>query len=353
MLAFLLDLLGRSPRSGKSTPRRRVALQLEALEDRFTPSTFSVLNGVVANGTLSIYQPYSPFQVSGNNLYVYGTSGNDSFAFTAGSSSNTVTFNGVSYSVDPSQIHNIYFYGGSGTSTATLTDTLNPADATFAPHTATLDGSNYTVRVSNTTYNYAFGSSGDTASFYDSPGNDTFSASGTSANMFDSGLTYINYASGFTTNNAYSQYGGKDTAKFYDTPGDDIYTAGDGYASMSDRLGSYSNSTKGFAVTYAYSSQGGTDTAILYDYPSANNDGYGAIGGDFYGIGKTASFAVGGSHPFNNTAIGFSDVEAYSSYSKGDPAIDFANAESYSIHYTLTLHGYWDLNGNAVSDVTL
>ena len=62
--------------------------------------------------------------VSGNTLNVYGTSGNDSFSFSHGTSINTVTLNGATYVVNPALIHNINFYGGGGSDTATLTDQI-------------------------------------------------------------------------------------------------------------------------------------------------------------------------------------------------------------------------------------
>ena len=163
MFAFVRNLLGRTQASSKSAAKRRpgISLQLEALEDRLTPSTVTVPGGApILGGGVGIQKIYQPFVVSGNTLNVNGTSGNDSFDFTAGASGNKVTLNGASFNVNPSQIHNINFYGNGGTDHATLTDTLNLANATFHPHFATLSGSNYSVSLNNTTSVFAFGRSG-------------------------------------------------------------------------------------------------------------------------------------------------------------------------------------------------
>jgi hypothetical protein len=305
-------------------------LRLEALEDRLTPSSHVIGGGNVApGGTYTTGNLYTPFYVSGSTLFVYGTSGNDSFDFTAGGTSNTVTLNGASYTIDPSQIHKVYFYGEGGTDRATLTDTLNKASANFYPHFATLSGLNYYVAVNHTAYKFAFGKSGDTASFHDSPGNDIFYAGKGSAGMYDSGLTYLNSATGFSINNGYSAHGGTDTARFYDSPGDDTYFAGQGYAGMFDSADTYSNYAKGFAITHGYSSQGGSDTAHLFDSNAAGT----SIGGTFFGNGADARLI--GYH-YDNTATGFGDVEAYASTFNDFYYFDGA------ITYILHMHGFWE-----------
>jgi hypothetical protein len=320
MLAFVRDLLGR--RSVKSAARRPgPSLRLEVLECRMTPTT---LTGPISTVGDTVYRlPYNPFVVSGNNLYVYGTSGNDSFDFTAGASGSKATLNGPSYTINPALIHNIYFYGEGGTDTADLTDTVNVANAVLSPRSASLIGPNYAVKVNDATYINAFGRSGASASFNDSAGNDTFYAGKYSAGMYDSGLTYLNTATGFTSNAGYAGHGGTDLAVFYDSPGNDTYSAGASYASMTDSGRTYSNAAVGFARTHAYSSQGGADTAYLYD----NH------GGSFVGNGADAHLF---GYQFDNTATGFADVEAYSS----------AVADLYQIdgplNYTLHLNGGWE-----------
>jgi hypothetical protein len=332
MFKFLREMLNRRGSGAAARSRLGGSLRLEALEDRLTPSTTSAAAGHLANGGVGtighIY--YHPFVVSGNNLFVYGTPGNDSFNFTAGTSTNTVTLNGASVTVNPSQIRNIYFYGKGGTDTATLTDNLHTSSAAFWPHFVNLGGPNYFVSAGQTTFNDVFGTGGGSASFFDSAGNDTFYSGGRSAGMYDSGNTYLNSATGFSHNYGYSR-GGTDTAQFFDTAGNDVYTAGQGYAGMHDSGNTYSNYATGFAVTHGYSSRGGTDTAYLSDA-----DASGILrspGGSL--IANVSDATLLGDH-YNNTATGFSDVEAISHgiddlyYYEGLPT------------YRLDLIGNWD-----------
>ena len=79
------------------------------------------------------------------------------------------------------------------------------------------------------------GHAGDTAQFFDSPGNDTFYAYAdyagqTAAGMYGSyGSGYANSANGFGTNVGYST-GDSDTAYFFDSPGNDTFYAYADYA---------------------------------------------------------------------------------------------------------------------------
>jgi hypothetical protein len=332
MFTFLRNMFGQRPGSGKpaaATRSRSVALQLEALEDRLTPSATV---GTVGLGSItgSLPMPYTPFQVVGTSLNVHGTSGNDQFSFTAGATSETVTLNGQSYTVNPALIHTIRFDGAGGSDTAILTDQVNRATAALSPHAATLGSQSYSVLTSNTQYNYVYGNAGDTANFFDSAGNDTFAVGKNSADMFDSPFTYLNYAGGFTNINGYSSHGGQDQAVFYDSAGNDIFVGKTNFASMTDTGNTYNNTASGFASTHAYSSAGGMDTAYLYD-------NYGGVlvsnGSDATLISANNSGAT-----YSNTATGFSDIEAYSS------AFSDTTLFELPANYTLHLHGMWDGN---------
>ena len=75
------------------------------------------------------------------------------------------------------------------------------------------------------------GHAGDTAQFFDSPGNDTFYAANSgqpAAGMYGGG--YANSAAGFGTNVGYATNGGSDTAYFFDSPGNDTFYAYADYA---------------------------------------------------------------------------------------------------------------------------
>jgi hypothetical protein len=324
MFSFIRNLFG--PGSGKrtATPRPRSAvLQVESLEDRVTPTTVGTGGGGVINPV-----PYTPFKVVGTSLYVTGTSGDDRFTFTAGSTANTVNVNGYTYTAKLSAIHTIYFNGNGGNDEASLTDTVNRCTAALSPHSATLGSQGYSVITSNVQDNFLYGRAGDTANFFDSAGNDTFAAGKFSADMFDAALTYLNYAGSFTANNGYSTHGGHDQAFFYDSAGNDIFIGKAGFASMTDTGNTYSNTATGFGFTHAYSSSGGVDTAYLYDN----------FGGTLVINGSDATLisATNSGVPYSNMATGFKDVEAYSSALSDSTELDAVAS------YTLHLHGFWD-----------
>ena len=141
----------------------------------------------------------------------------------------------------------------------------------------------YTVNVDGMASIIATGHAGDTAQFFDSPGNDMFYAyadyndSGQQlAGMYGSG--YSNSASGFGTNIGNSTNGGNDMAGFFDSPGNDTFYSYTDYNNSGQQLagmygsygGGYSNSAKGFGTNVGFSSNGGSDTAVFYD--SLGND---------------------------------------------------------------------------------
>ena len=163
----------------------------------------------------------------------------------------------------------------------------------------------------------------DTAYLYSSPsGNDTFYAyaydealGGPTAGMFGAyGGGYASVANGFATNIGNAVNGGGDTAYFYDSPGNDtFYAYGDynntgepsagmygGVPGTPGQGGGYFNVANGFGTNVGYSTAGGSDTAYLYDspgndtfyaYANYNNTGqtsacmYGPYGGGFSSSG--------------------------------------------------------------------
>ncbi len=104
-----------------------------------------------------------------------------------------------------------------GPLTAANSFTSSSTDATLVPSA----GNTYREYVRGFAAVQAISTStNDTASLYDSPGNDTFTGTPTSATMsLAGGKTVI--AAGFKTVNAYSKYGGRDTANVAGTAGAD------------------------------------------------------------------------------------------------------------------------------------
>ena len=171
---------------------------------------------------------------------------------------------------------------------------------------------------------YASTGSSDTASLFDSPGNDTFYAYADAnggglplAGMYGSYAgfgAYYNTASGFATNVGYSS-GGNDTASLFDSPGNDTFYAYADYNGSGRPLaamygsyagyGAYSNMANGFATNVGYSSNGGSDTATFFD--AAGNATFFAYA-DYNGSGRSLAGMNGsyaGFGAYSNLAGGF------------------------------------------------
>lgn len=285
--------------------------------------------------SIPIVWQYNPFQVSGTTLNVNGLNNTDQFKFTAGPSSDTVSFDGLTYSFVPGKITTVNMYGVGG-GMATLTDQVNSATAKLSPNAATLTGPNYTVNTYRVFSNYVNGQAKDAASFYDGPGANTFSVSKDSADMYNNSGTYYNLATGFNYNDAYATHGGaQDTALFYDSAGVNYFEAGNGSAAMSAPGDAYVNNAQGFGQYKAYNVRGGTDTAMLFD-----DSNPASFGGILTASGSTATL----DDPNASISVqGFQNVFAYAShggYTSGDTATVGQTT------YNLYMYGWWAINGN-------
>ena len=113
----------------------------------------------------------------------------------------------------------------------------------YANGSGQLDNSTagYAVAVNGMASIHVNGHAGDTAQFFDSPGNDTFYAyadynnSGQPAAGMYGRRAIANSASGFGTNVGYSTNGGSDTAYFFDSPGNDTFYAYADYNTAASR----------------------------------------------------------------------------------------------------------------------
>ncbi|TWT40830.1 Subtilisin DY [Botrimarina hoheduenensis] len=207
---------------------------------------------------------------SGVDMSLFGTDANDSVTFTAGSSTNTVSLNGVAYTL-----------AGSGT-TVRFTGNVNQQDVVtinagsgnelftlgkgYAVAESSQGWSFYAIGVAQTTANAGTGS--DYVSLYDTTGNDNLVAWTDRVVMYGNG--YVNEARGFDGAYSYANAGGNDVATFYDGAGADYLIA------WTDRVlmygTGYHNEARGFEATFTHSTAGGDDVATLYD--SAGNDQY-------------------------------------------------------------------------------
>ena len=183
------------------------------------PVGFGTVNAVATAGTAY--------------AYLYDSAGNDTF--TSNSTGSQMTGSGYS-------VHASGFQIAIGFLTAGGTDTAN-----LSPNT--------------TTTNYVYGTSKGTVNYFDSKGNDTFYGVPQGRYSVMLGTGYYNEGISFGTVVANSTSGGTDTAVFYDTSGNDTYTSQGNTSSMSGK--GYLVEANGFAINDAFFSRG-ADVANLY-----------------------------------------------------------------------------------------
>jgi hypothetical protein len=279
--------------AGLTDPTHRLAAFRLVLSP--TGITDAAGHPLAAGATLSFTEadPVLASGLSGQTLTVTGTSGNDTFSFTAGKVEQ-VSLNGVSYTIDSSVVTAIAFVGNGGHDSVTLS-AGSGATATLTPTGGELQGTGYTVSVSGVSTIVALGGAGDIAYLYGSAGNDTCSATPTLA--FLAGTGFTEQASGFAVTAAISM-GGHDTAYLYDSPGNDTFVANPSYAALTGT--GFDNQVFGFAVVDGIASAGGNDTAFLY----------GSAGHDTFSGTPAASYFVGSG--FQLQATGFRTVNAIS-----------------------------------------
>jgi subtilisin family serine protease len=240
---------------------------------------------------------------AGSTLQISGTSGNDTFSFTAGTLHRLV-LNGVEYSFGWQSISGFNFDGLAGNDTITMSGTGISDNAVANSAAASLYASWYHANaIGFDTVTLVSGGGGDTAIMYDSAGDDALVANPGSILLTGGGVT--NHAVGFSRVEAYS-IGGNDQATFHDSVGNDTYIATPTYGAM---IGSgYFNIAFGFDRTRGESQAGGSDNATLFD--SVGNDVFSATStsAKFYGAG------------WSNQADGFASVLARSDYGGWDMA---------------------------------
>lgn len=230
---------------------------------------------------------------SGTTVDVYGTSGDDAFTFTAGST-HQLSVGGLAYSFSSAQVGAIALHGGGGNDTARLYGNAEDELATLRPGTAELVGTSYRCDADSVEVVTVYGGGGlDRAFLYDSAGNDTLRATPTHAML--SGNGYSNDAQGFAQVHAYAS-GGNDSASLYDSAGDDLFEAQPGYATLSGS--GYLNRAYGFDTVTAQASSG-NDLATFYGSSGSDN---------FYGYSEHPTL-VGPGYEF--VARRFDRVDAY------------------------------------------
>ncbi len=201
-----------------------------------------------------------------DELYLYGTEGDDTVVVRTDGSDYTVTINGIADVYSMAIYSSIVLDGAGGTDSLEIYDWTG--DDTFAvdPTQATMDwgsdGVDFTGLGFETVRGIAANGGTDEATLTGTTGADKFYGKETQAYVYDlAGTDYRYTASGFGTVAGLSG-GGNDTAYLYGSTGDDAFDVTVGAATMT-RSGSTTSAASGFAYINGYAIAGGTDTATM------------------------------------------------------------------------------------------
>ncbi len=252
----------------------------------------------------------------GGQVDVYGTAGDDAFAFSGGASA-VIVVNGVSHSLPGSS--QVRFHGLGGSDTIQITGTSAAETATLRVGSLTVTGPGFTVSADAVETVRVAGGAGDRALLYDSRGNDYFDAGPRSGVLRGSGFYHL--VTGFSEVSAYASSGGVDIARLYDSAGNDYFDAGPRSGVL--RGSSFYLFAALFDELHAGATAGGYDRARLYD-----------SGGDDWFDAGPASALIRGSDYYNR-AGGFDEVNAYAIWG----GFDQANLYGSSGHDRLELRG--------------
>jgi len=262
-----------------------------------------------------------------NRLYVFGTAGDDTFEFIAGSP-HEILVNGVFYPIDPAVTQWIAIAGalgepgGEGSDRAVLTGSGGAETATLEPGLAQLAGDGYQVDVYDVVSVVVNGGGGhDVAQLFDSDGDDAFIARPGLATL--TGDLFSLQAAGFAEVWADATAGGTDSARLYDSSADDLLTASPEGGAMSGP-GYFAQAT-GFDTLLAIARYGGFDRAQLHDSP-----------GDDTFVARSTYAKLRGDACYQFVKR-FEQVEAYATGGGADRALLFGSAGSET--FTATPEG--------------
>lgn len=155
--------------------------------------------------------------VRGSNVEIFGTEGNDTFAWTAGAAQ-TYTVNGVSY-VGAGNAK-VAFHGAGGSDSITLVGGTAAETVTMNPGSVRLVGPNYSVSGDSVEATRVIGNPRDIAYLYDSAGNDSFVAGPTAATLRGTGFSETVQSFGSVV--AIASSGGFDSAALTGSAGNDL-----------------------------------------------------------------------------------------------------------------------------------
>lgn len=258
--------------------------------------------------------------VSGNTTTVYGTSGDDTFEFTAGSPY-SFTINEVSYphASIPAQTAIVAFDGGAGLNTAQLTGGTVAGAVTFSlqSYSGSYVAPGIQVNVSNTgVMTYTGAGADDTASLTGSPHKDTITLSPQAAKILYPNSYYAQVTN--VPNISLSGGGSQDKATF--TGGSAALTATVQFyqADFAAKDGSYEIHVTGVKNITAKAGSSGDDVATMTGSTSAD------------ALVATSLYVSMYSSTFSNACTGFSSVQAYGGGGADSAQLtDKANSTNY------------------------
>lgn len=254
--------------------------------------------------------------ISGTTVSVLGTSSNDTFTFSAGSTHN-LTVNGTNYAFFDASVTNFVFDGGTGSDSITIDGTSANETAVLRVGDVTFSSAEYALDADQIESVSIDGNGGsDAASFYDSTGNDLFYGFADGAVLFDQNATFYHVANGFSQVDAFATAGGIDRAYLFDSAGDDLYLGYSDSVTLRANDESYSNTAHDFERVDGYATEGGQDQARFYDTAGDDN---------FYGL-PNYSLMQGADGSYVNYARGFDRVDAYSTLGGNDRAYLYDSA---------------------------
>ncbi len=203
-------------------------------------------------------------QQNGKSVTVFGTTGNDTFVFTAGATQK-ISINGVEYSFTQSSANKFTFDGGAGNDTARFTLTSGNETVTARPGSVDITGQGFEAHAINSENNIVNGNGGqDVANLTGSAGNDTLLSRPNQAVLYGTG--YREEVNGFAYITA-NGGGGIDAAFMYDSQGNDLFTLRPTSATMQGT--GFANVANNFGYVFAYASNPG-DVAQIYDADGNN-----------------------------------------------------------------------------------
>ncbi|HUE69621.1 MAG TPA: S8 family serine peptidase [Pirellulaceae bacterium] len=277
----------------------------DSVYDSVTQSTYRRVNLERALESLQgSDQPSLPSYITigpGGQIDVFGTAGDDTFAFSGGTNA-TIVVNGVSHSLPGSS--QVRFHGLAGSDTIQITGTSAAETATIGVGSLTFSGPGFTVRADAIETVRIAGGIGDRALLYDSPGSDFFDAGPHSGLLRGDG--FYHFVSGFSEVSAYATSGGTDIARLYDSAGNDYFDAGPKSGVLRGR-GFYLYAGS-FDELHAHATAGGYDRARLYDSSKS----------DWFDAGPASALMRGSE--YYNRAWGFDEVQAHAIWGGFDQA---------------------------------